>query len=198
MKTKIALLTLLLAFSAFAQFPLRVNINASTKTDRKHSSDGMKGQITRNYVTVAVTVKKSSPQPWEKPVMVELYVIGKPVDMEGFTVVGATTNEYTFSKANDNTIKFDSPIYTFAEASILEEVGLKYETYLIVVSDDQGKVVQTRAGRSLAEKEMELIRTLEPRKIYNRDLEIIGTIDDLKKDARKALGDVIDPKKTLQ
>ena len=199
MKTKIALLTLLLASgSALAQFPLRVDINASTKTDRKRTSDGMKGQITRNYVTVAVTVKKSSSQPWEKPVSVELYVIGKPVDTEGFTIVGATTNKYTFSKENNNTIKFESPIYTFAEVSLFEEVGLKYETFLIIVSDDQGKVVQTRAGRTLAEKEMELIRTLELRKIYNKDLKIIGSLDDLKKDTKKGLEKVIDPSKTLQ
>lgn len=199
MKTKFALLTFLLAScTAFAQFPLRVDINASTKIDRSHTSDGMKGQISRSNVSIAVTVKKASTQPWEKPVTVELYVIGTPIDMAGFTVVSATTNEYTFSRENDNTIKFNSPTYTFGAVSGGANAGLKYETFLIIVSDAEGEVVQTRAGRSLAEKEMKLIRTLELKKIYDKDLNIIGSVEDLKKDKKKMVEKMIDPNNAFQ
>lgn len=194
MKTKLALFTILFAAaSVFAQFPLRVDIDASASTEQLNIGAGADGEASVERVTVGVTIKKESGQPWEHPVKAELYIIGTPVSMDAFTVVSKTIKEFKFTKENDNTFEFESPVYAFGETSGNINVGLEYETYLVIVIDHEGKAVETRCGRSLDEKEMKLIRTLELKKIYDKDLNIIGSVEGLNEATKKAVPSATDP-----
>jgi hypothetical protein len=188
MKVTAALITLTLAASAVAaQFPLRVDIDASKNTEKINIGAGADGEAKVEIVSVGVEIEKSSSQPWEHPVKAELYVIGKSIGMEGFTVVGVTKKEFNFTKENDYEIEFDSPKYRFGETSGNINLGLEYETYLVIVIDHEGKAVETRCGRSLDEKEMALIRTLEINSIYDKNLNIIGTVDKLNQATKNAV-----------
>lgn len=176
-----------------AQFPLRVDIDASKDSEHVNIGAGADGEAKVERVSVGVQIKKTSSQPWSKPVSAELYIIGTPVNRDAFTVVGVTKKEFVFSKENDNEVEFESPVYSFGETSGNINVGLEYETYLVIVIDHEGKAVDTRSGRSLSEKEMSLIRTLEINKIYNENLEIVGTVDELNEATRNAVPSATDP-----
>lgn len=193
-KSIIALLALGFSMSTFAaDFPLRVDINASAKTEKLNLGAGQDGEAFIERVSVNVTVKKESGQPWEHPVTVELYILGMPVNQKAFTVVEKVVQEFNFTKENDHTFKFKSPAYNFGETSGNINVGLQYETYLVIVTDHEGKTVETKCGRALDEKEMKLIRTLELNKIYDKDLNIIGTVENLKKATGAAVQSATDP-----
>ena len=189
----LALTTFAASIAGAAQFPLRVEIDASADSETINIGAGADGEAKVEIVSIGVEIEKSSSQPWEKPVSAELYVIGVPVGMEAFTVVGVTKKEFNFTKDNDNEFEFNSPKYRFGETSGNINVGLEYETYLVVVTDHEGKVVETRCGRALDEKEMQLVRTLEINKIYNKDLEIIGTVDELADATKASVGAATDP-----
>ena len=194
MKLALALFAFTVAASTtLAQFPLRVDIDASASTEQLNIGAGQDGEASVEKVTVGVAVKKDSGQPWEHTVTAELYIIGTPVGMDAFTVVGKTVKEFTFNKENDNTFEFESPVYNFGETSGNINLGLEYETYLVIVIDHTGKVVDTRCGRSLNEKEMALIRKLELNKIYDKDLNIVGTVDQLNQATKKAVPSATDP-----
>lgn len=196
MKTKISMAVigvLATASIAQAQFPLRVDIDASTIRETRNIGAGADGEVKVEQVQLDVKIHKSSSQPWKNPVFAELYVIGKPVNTDTFTVVGVTKEEFTFTTENDNTFAFKSAPYQFGETSGNINVGNEYETYLVIVIDHEGKAVETRSGRSLSEKEMTLIRTLEINKIYDENLNIVGSVDKLNKNTQKAATSATDP-----
>ena len=200
MKTKLMITLLTAGFtagSAFAQMvPLRVDIDASASTDQINIGAGAEGEASIEKVTVGVTIKKTSSEPWRKPVGVELYILATPVHMDAFTVMGVTRQTFKFTQENENTFEFNSPVYSFGETSGNINLGLEYETYLVIVIDDKGKAVETKCGRSLDEKEMALIRKLEIGKIYDKELNIVGTVDQVKDATKKAVPSATDPGET--
>ena len=57
------------------------------------------------------------------------------------------------------------------------KVGGEYETYLVVISGPDGKIIDYRSGRSIGEEGIALIRTLEKNTMFDRDGNVLGQLE---------------------
>lgn len=182
-----------LAVQAQTKFPLRVSIDVSAKSERQSIGAGADGEAKIERVRVRVKVRKTSSQPWEDPVTAELYVIGKQIHTGYYGIMDVQKGEFTFSRENDNTFEYVSPTYSMGRTSGNINVGATYETYLVVISDHTGKIVDTRSGRSIRDEGIAFIRELGPETLFDRDGRVIGKIENPGQAFRAAIPSATDP-----
>lgn len=175
------------AASAQTVFPLRVDMDVSTKRHRKNIGAGNSGEAKVEQVQVRVKVRKSPGQPYTDPLTAELYVIGRQIHTGYFGIVDVVKKDFTFSKENDNTFEFMSRMYALGRTSGNINVGGKYETFLLVVVDKEGKIVDTRSGRVIREKGIDIIRTWGPGTLFDRDGNVVGHVEEKNNAFKKAI-----------
>lgn len=179
--------------SSAAQFPLRVDIDVSTKRDTKNIGAGSDGEARVEKVQVIVKIRKSGGQPWTKPVSAELYVIGKQIQTGNLAIIDVQKGTGVFSKENDNSFYYKSPFYSLGRTSGNINVGGVYETYLVVVTDDEGNIVATRCGRAIKDKGIAFIRELGPMTMFDRDGNVLGKLEDPGAAFKLAVPAAVDP-----
>ena len=160
-----------------AEFPLRVDIDVSTKRDSRMLGAGNQGEAKVDHVQVLVKIRKDGGQPYTDPLTAELYVIGKQIQTGYLGIIDVVKKGFTFSKDNDNTFKFSSKDYALGHTGGNITVGGVYETYLLVVVDKDGKEIATRSGRVIKPRGIEFIRELGPETLFDRDGNVVGKID---------------------
>jgi hypothetical protein len=173
----VVLMGCILTAGAKTTFPLRVDIDVSTKRHTRNIGAGSNGEAKVEQVQCRVKIRKSSGQPYTEKLTAELYIIGKQIHTGYFGIIDVIKKEFTFSKENDNTFEFKSKMYALGETSGNINVGGTYETYLLVVVDASGKIVETRSGRAIREKGIAFIRELGPLTLFDRDGNVIGKAD---------------------
>lgn len=181
------------AATAETKFPLRVDIDVSTKRSKKNIGAGKEGEAKLEHVQVRVKVRKTSSQPWDEPVNAELYVIGKSVHADHFGIIDVQKGEFRFTKENDNVFEYTSPSYTLGRTSGNINVGGTYETYLVVISDKDGNIVDTRSGRALSDEGIAFIRELGPMTKFDKDGNVLGEITDPGKKFKAAVPAAVHP-----
>lgn len=172
-----AMMGTVVAASAQATFPLNVDIDVSTKRSTKQIGAGTSGEAKVENVQCRVKIRKSGGQPYADQLTAELYVIGQQVHTGYYGIIDVVKKEFNFTKDNKNTFEFSSKMYAIGKTSGNINVGGKYETYLLVVVDKEGKVVETRSGRSIGEKGIALIREMGPSTLFDRDGNVIGKVE---------------------
>ena len=183
----VAVLGSVMASNAQTKFPLRVDVDVSTKRENQNIGAGKNGEAKVENVQVIVKIHKSSGQPWTDPVTAELYVIGKEIQTGNFVIIDVKKGSGTFDKENDNSFKYTSPVYPIGKTSGNINVGATYETYLVVITDHTGKIVETRSGRSIKDKGIEFIRQQGPLTKFDKDGNVVGHGDGQQKAFKKAI-----------
>jgi hypothetical protein len=159
------------------KFPLRVDIDVSTKSSKRNVGSGSDGSADLSRIQVIVKVRKSSSEPWTKPVGAELYVIGKQIQTGYYGIIDVQKGEFVFNQEDDYSFTYKSPTYTLGRTSGNINVGGIYETYLVVITDEDGKIVDTRSGRHIKDTGIAFIRELGPDTLFDRDGNILGKAD---------------------
>lgn len=172
-----AVMGTVVAASAQATFPLRVDIDVSTKRSTRQIGAGTSGEAKVENVQCRVKVRKSGGQPYAEQLTAELYVIGRQIHTGYYGIIDVVKKDFNFTKDNDNTFEFSSKMYAIGKTSGNINAGAKYETYLLVVVDKDGKVVETRSGRSIGEKGIALIREMGPMTLFDRDGNVVGKVE---------------------
>jgi hypothetical protein len=178
---------------AQTKFPLRVSIDVSTKRSKRNIGAGSDGEAKTEQVQVIVRIRKSGGQPWTEPVSAELYVIGKQIQTGYYGIIAVEKGTGTFSKENDNTFEYKSPFYSLGRTSGNINVGGSYETYLVIVTDADGKIVDTRSGRSISDKGIALIRKMGPQTLFDRDGNVVGKVENPGQAFKRAIPAATDP-----
>jgi hypothetical protein len=181
------------AANAEGTFPLRVDIDVSTKRTTKNLGAGKDGEAKIEQVQLRVKVRKSSGQPYAETLSAELYVIGKEVHTGLIGIIDAVKKDFTFTKDNDNTFEFTSGQYSMPRTQGNIDAGGVYETYLLVVVDKDGKIVDSRSGRAIRQQGIDFIRKLGPKTLFDRDGNVIGEVEHPGRAFRKALPAAVDP-----
>lgn len=163
--------------AAEAAFPLRVDIDVSTKRDRKMVGAGDSGEVKVETVTVKVKVRRSGGDIPEGKLFAELYVIGKQIHTGNYGIIDVQKGEFELLKENQYTAEYTSPPYTLAETKGNINVGGKYETYLVVISDPDGNIIDYRSGRSLSDEGVAFIRTLGKETMFDKDGNVLGQLE---------------------
>jgi len=157
-----------------AEFPLKLDIDVSTKRVKKTIGDGNEGSAKVDWVTCTVKIRKNGGQPYTDKLTAELYVIGRQIQTGYYGIIGVVKKEFVLEKEKDYRYEFSSQSYPVGRTSGNINVGGVYETYLVVVVDKNGKIVDTRSGRVIKEKGIEFIRQLGPNTLFDRDGNVIG------------------------
>ena len=165
------------AMESSAQFPLKVDIDVSAKRSTKQIGAGNSGEAKVENVQCRVKIRKAGGQPYEGQLTAELYVIGRQIQTGYYGIIDVVKENFTFTKENDNTFEFKSKMYAIGKTSGNINVGGKYETYLLVVVDQDGKIIDTRSGRSIADKGIAFIREQGPMTLFDRDGNVIGKVE---------------------
>lgn len=173
----VAVVGCVVASSARADFPLRVDIDVNAKRTRKSIGAGIDGEAKVERIQCKVKIRKAGGQPYKGQLTAELYVIGEQIQTDYYGIIGVVKKDFTFTKENDNTFEFTSPMYSVAKTSGNINVGGKYVTYLLVVVDADGKIVDSRSGRSIRDKGIALIRTLGPKTLFDENGNVMGKAD---------------------
>ena len=173
----VAVLGSVVATSAQNTFPLRVDVDVSARREKKNIGAGTDGEAKVEQVRCKVKIRKASGQPYADTVTAELYVIGRQIHTGYYGIIDVDKRDFTFTKENDNTFEFSSKTYSLGQTSGNINVGGKYETYLLVVVDKDGKIVDTRSGRHIKEKGITFIRELGPLTLFDRDGNVLGKVE---------------------
>lgn len=173
----VAVMGSVVAASAQNTFPLRVDIDVSARREKKNVGAGNAGEAKVEQVRCRVKIRKASGQPYADNLTAELYVIGRQIHTGYYGIIDVDKRDFTFTKENDNTFEFASKTYALGQTSGNINVGGKYETYLLVVADKDGKIVDTRSGRAIREKGIAFIRELGPMTLFDRDGNVVGKVE---------------------
>jgi len=158
-------------------FPLKVDIDVSTKRINKTIGDGNHGDAKVKWVSCRVKIRKSSGEPYSDKLKVELYIIGRQIHTDYYGIVDIVKKDFTLTKENKNIFEFTTKKYPIGRTSGNINVGGVYETYLVVIVDKDGKIVDTRSGRIIKEKGIAFIRELGPKTLFDRDGNVVGKVN---------------------
>lgn len=188
-----AVLVSVMTSQAQTKFPLRVDVDVSTRRSKRNIGAGRDGEAKVEQVQLIVKIRKSSGQPWDDPITAELYVIGRQIHTGYYGIIDVQTGSGTFNKDDDNAFRYESPMYSLGRTSGNINVGGSYETYLVVITDHEGNVVTTRSGRSLNDEEIAFIRELKKMTMFDRDGNVIGKLKNPNQAFKKAVPAAVNP-----
>jgi len=158
-------------------FPLKVDIDVSTKRVKKIIGEGNEGDAKVNWVSCKVKIRKAGGQPYEDTLKVELYIIGRQIQTGYYGIIDVIKKDFKLLKEEKYTFEFKTRSYPIGRTSGNINVGGVYETYLVVIVDKDGKVVDTRSGRVIKEKGIAFIRELGPKTLFDRDGNVVGKVN---------------------
>jgi len=174
-------------------FPLKVDIDVTTKRSRKQIGAGADGEAKLENVQVKVKVRKSGGDIPEGKLSAELYIIGKQIHTGNYGIIDVKKGEFELLKENDYTASYESPVYTLGATGGNINVGGRYETYLVVVSGPDGEIIDWRSGRALRDEGVALIRTLGPKTMFDKDGNVLGELENPGKAFKAAVPAAVDP-----
>lgn len=162
---------------AQTQFPLKVDIDVSTKRTKQNlvANSAADGKI--DQVQVRVKIDKSGGQAYTDKLTAELYIIGRLIHSGDYGIIDVVKGDFTFTEENKNTFEFTTKAYPLSHTAGNLSIGGTYETYLLVVVDHEGNIIDSRSGRVIGEKGIAFIRELGPKTLFDRDGNVLGYID---------------------
>jgi len=170
-------LTVMGCVASVSAFPLKVDIDVSTKRERKQIGSGDTGEARLENVKLKVKVRKSGGDIPEGKLFAELYVIGKQIHTGNYGIIDVQKGEFELTKENDYSASYESPTYTLGATSGNINVGGKYETYLVVISGPDGEIIDWRSGRALRDEGVAFIRKLGPKTMFDKDGNVLGELE---------------------
>lgn len=146
---------------AVLQAPPRIEIKVSTDMDRENKGyGGGRGsgfQIQKESVQLEVSLKKTSPAPYEAPLVSEVYLIGQSEQHDGYGILDRTVSKFKFTEENKNLHSYSSKTVELEQLEAGKQVGIEYEGYLAIVKDRTGAVLSMKCSKLIFEKNAEAI-----------------------------------------
>lgn len=172
-------------------FPLRMDIDVSARRNTRNIGAGRDGQARVENVSLRVRIRRSSGSPHSEPLKTEVYVIGRQTHTGYFGIIDVVKKDFNF--AEERLFEFTTREYALGRTSGNINVGGVYETFLVVITDADGKILETRSGRVIGEKGIDLIREMGPSTLFDRDGNVVGKVDNKNSAFKKAVPAATNP-----
>ena len=167
---------------AVLQAPPRIEIKVSTDTDRENVGlGGGRGsglQIQKESVQLAVSLSKTSPAPYEAPLVSEVYLIGQSEQHDGYGVLDRTVSKFKFTEVNKNLHSYSSKMVELKQLEAGRQVGIEYKGYLAIVKDRTGTVLSMKCSKLIFEKNAESIMDAQRGTIFDEDFNLVDSEKD--------------------
>lgn len=160
---------------ANTEFPLKMDIDVSTRRSSQNIGAGKDGEARVERTSLRVKIRRASGSADEQ-LKAEVYVIGRQIQTGYFGIIDVVKKDFSFEK--ERTFEFTTREYALGRTSGNINVGGVYETFLVVVTDENGEVLDSRSGRVIGEKGIALIREMGPQTLFDRDGNVVGKVDD--------------------
>ena len=157
-----------------ADFPLKLSIDVSNKRNTYVVSSSNNGETKIERVNVDAKIRKAGGQEYTGELTAELYIIGQKVNSGYYGIIDIVKTNFCLTAENDQTFELKTKPYEIGYASGNMKTGARYETYLLVVVDKEGKIIDWRCGRALSQKGIDFIRKQGVNTVFDRDGYVLG------------------------
>lgn len=186
-----ALIGSAVAAKAQTEFPLRMDIDVSARRNTQNIGAGSEGSAKVERVSLRVRIRRASGSPHTEPLNAEIYVIGRQVHTGYYGIIDVVKENFDF--AEEREVEFTTREYALGRTSGNINVGGVYETYLVVITDEKGEILETRSGRVIHDEGIALIRELGPDTLFDRDGNVVGRIDNKNSAFKRAVPAATNP-----
>lgn len=118
---------------------VQLTVRKSEK-DKERNHKFVRAGDSMTTITVDVTVRKKSRDPYRGVLRAEVYIVGQEVATDDYRLLGKSTEKVLFTDENRGTVSFavsaDSHVYE--EYNEIETRGAEYAGYLVVIVDSAG------------------------------------------------------------
>ncbi len=171
----VAVLGAVVAAEAQSKFPLKMDIDVSTRKNTRSIGAGAEGEAKVENVSLRVRVRHTGGGDKKQPLTAEVYVIGRQIHTGYYGIIDVVKKEFNFSE--ESLFELTTKEYSLGRTSGNINVGGTYETFLVVISDEKGEILDYRSGRVLREEGIAFIRELGPKTLFDRDGNVVGKAD---------------------
>jgi hypothetical protein len=139
----------------------------------KQMGERVDGVAKEEVVSLRLRLRRASGSPYTAPLSAEVYVIGRQLQTGYLGIIDVVKKEFNFSE--ERTFEFKTPTYRLKQTEgNIQKTGNVYETFLVVVVDEEGVIVESRSGRVIQEKGIEFIRKQGRNTLFDRDGNVVG------------------------
>ena len=161
---------------ANTQFPLRMDIDVSTRRNTRNIGAGSSGSARVENVSLRIRIRRASGSPNSQPLSAEVYVIGRQIHTGYYGIIDVVKKDFNFSE--ERLFEFTTREYALGRTDGNINVGGTYETFLVVVADENGKILDHRSGRAIRQEGIDFIRELGPSTLFDRDGNVVGKVEE--------------------
>lgn len=130
------------------QLTVRKNEKAKVRNEKfVRAGDSM------TTITIDVTVRKKSREPYNGVLRAEVYIVGQEVATDDYRLLGKSTSKVLFTDENRGLYSFSTSAdsHVYEEYNEIETRGAEYAGYLVVVVDSAGNKLAVEKNLSWLE-----------------------------------------------
>lgn len=145
---------------AILQAPPKIEIDVNTDVDRSNKGYGNYGagyQVQKETISADVKVRKTSSNPYEAPLISEVFLIGQLEQQEHYIILNRSRSQFTFTGDNKREYVYSSGEVSLKQLEAGSQMGVEYRGYLAVVKDRAGNIVEIKSNKPGFEKNADVI-----------------------------------------
>lgn len=143
-------------------FPPKMEIEFKKKQDRRQN--GYRAHVS---TTGEITITKKEQRAYDKSLKVVFMIICESQRMNDYAILDRVEATFDFKNSREFTLQGNR--FSMYEDKYDNSVGFKYEGYLAVLMDDQGKVLQVKSSRKDFEEKYALLLKFENKTRFSKD-----------------------------
>ncbi len=161
--------------------PPKMKLTVDVDKDRDTLSSYSSTYGTYNYEEKAETIKceveivKTSREPCNRDLVGHLYVIGKQEGGDLRKLLSIDKQEFSFRKSKEFKFRSQPVTVEYSRGSYTTKRGSRYEGYILVVEDKEGKVLAIESSQGTYEKHLHKIKKAKKGNQLDRDFDVIQT-----------------------
>ena len=114
-----------------------------------------------------VKLRKSSPAPYEAPLISEVYLIGQLEQADNYVILERAKTRFNFAAENEHV--FESEDISLKQVESGRQIGVEYRGYLAIVRDKTNTVLEMKTNKLDFQKNSEAIIGSERGAVFDKD-----------------------------
>lgn len=143
-------------------FPPEMEIEFKKKQDRKQN-----GYSAHVSTTSEITITKKEQRAYDKSLKVVFLIICESQRINDYAILDRVEATFDFKNSREFTLRGNT--FSMYENKYDNSVGYKYEGYVAVIKDDQGKVLEVKSSSNEFKEKYALLLDFEAKTRFSKD-----------------------------